>query len=131
MTEFQKRQQGSELRSGAAKYVAMTIHVVGTDEGKDYLNGNVILDALCALNQKFAHANIQFFIKDDFNYINNSLLFAHDKLTFPQVPTLFQIQCIWYRQRIFCTGSDGGLWLQLHAGRKEHGNRPKQRLYQW
>ena len=89
LTEFQKRQQGSELRSGAAKFVAMTIHVVGTDEGKDYLNGNVILDALCALNQKFAHANIQFFIKDDFNYINNSLLFAHDKLTFPQVPTLF------------------------------------------
>ncbi|MBK9492522.1 MAG: hypothetical protein IPO07_29840 [Haliscomenobacter sp.] len=67
----------------------MTIHVVGTDEGKDYLNGNVILDALCALNQKFAHANLQFFIKDDFNYINNSLLFVHDKVTFPKVPALF------------------------------------------
>jgi len=89
LTEFQKRQRTPQLRSDENKYIAMTIHVVGTDEGKEYIGGNVILDALCALNEKYAATGLQFFVKGDIQYINNSILFDHDKTTFPQIPNLF------------------------------------------
>lgn len=89
LTEFQKRQSRPELRANDYKYIAMTIHIVGTDEGKDYINGSQILDALCMLNDKFSSTGLQFFVKGDFQYINNSILFDHDKTTFPQIPHLF------------------------------------------
>jgi hypothetical protein len=89
LTEFQKRQVRPELRSDESKYIAMSIHIVGTHEGKQYLNTSVILDALCMLNEKFALTGLQFFVKDDFKYINNDVLFAHDKISFPQIPALF------------------------------------------
>lgn len=89
LTQFQQRQSQAQLRASEHKYIAMTIHIVGTDEGKDYINGNQILDALCMLNEKFASTGLQFFVKGDFEYINNSLLFDHDKTTFPHIPSLF------------------------------------------
>jgi len=89
LSQFQNRQHLPQLRSEDRKYIAVTIHIVGTDEGKEYLNGNTILDALCMLNEKFAPADIHFFIKGSFNYIDNSLLYAHDKSTFPKIPNLF------------------------------------------
>ncbi len=75
---FQQRQFKSETRSVlAAKYVAMKIHLVGTDDGLGFLPTNNLLDAICTLNERFAASKIQFFVKGEVNYIRNNGFFNH------------------------------------------------------
>lgn len=52
--------------------VPLTVHIVGTDAGEGYTPINTILNAICVLNENFASANIAFYIKGNFRYINRS-----------------------------------------------------------
>lgn len=58
-------------------YIPMTIHLVGTDEGKGFFTVRDLLDALCVVNDDFTSSNIQFFIKN-IRYIRNTAWYDHD-----------------------------------------------------
>lgn len=80
LQRFQQRAQKPTLRFQQVVYVPVVIHLVGANDGSGFLSENVILDAFCKLNDYFAPSNIQFFIKDKFDYIRNSAFFDHISL---------------------------------------------------
>lgn len=61
-------------------YIPMTVHNVGTDEGENHTDILKVLDAFCTLNEDFAAANIQFYLKDGIQYINNAAFNEHDSV---------------------------------------------------
>ncbi|MEN0004845.1 MAG: T9SS type A sorting domain-containing protein [Bacteroidota bacterium] len=65
-------------RSDDLLYVPLTVHITGTDEGVGYFPVKSVLDALCRLNLDFLETNIQFYVKGEFRYINNTAWHTHD-----------------------------------------------------
>jgi len=61
------------------EYVPMTIHILGDDEGVGYFPLSSLFVALCQLNEDFAPMNIQFYIKDEIDYINNDDWYIHPR----------------------------------------------------
>ena len=59
-------------------YVPLTIHILGTDEGNGYFTKSQLMPAICRLNEDFAPTNIQFFVEDELNYINNTSWYDHE-----------------------------------------------------
>ncbi|WP_235295786.1 zinc-dependent metalloprotease [Portibacter marinus] len=58
-------------------YVAITVHVVGEDDGIGYHPLSTILKSLEGLNEDFKASRIQFYLAGPFNYINNSAYYEH------------------------------------------------------
>lgn len=56
-------------------FIPMQIHIIGNDQGLGYYSIANLMTNLCELNQKYHPFNIQFFIRGNINYINNSQLF--------------------------------------------------------
>ena len=56
-------------------YVALKFHLVGKDDGTGRIGEGKILTQICTLNEDFADQNIQFYIDDSFNYINDTQTF--------------------------------------------------------
>jgi len=55
-------------------FIPVKIHIVGTDEGEDRANERDVLTMLCNLNNNFLAVDIQFYLYEDFNYIDNTTL---------------------------------------------------------
>ena len=75
-----QRNPESYPRSEATLYVPLTLHIVGTDKGKGYILGADLLGSLCTLNEDFSDADIQFFIHDELNFIDNSDYMFHQTI---------------------------------------------------
>ncbi|MEL7424557.1 MAG: zinc-dependent metalloprotease [Bacteroidota bacterium] len=58
-------------------YVAMAIHIVGTDNGGGYYSEATLLDAFCLLNEYFLPSGIQFVISGDILYHDNTTYYDH------------------------------------------------------
>ncbi|MCB0638235.1 MAG: T9SS type A sorting domain-containing protein [Lewinella sp.] len=58
-------------------YVALTIHIAGTEDGVGYFRREALYDALCKLNADYAQAGIRFFIAGEILYHNNSSYYSH------------------------------------------------------
>jgi hypothetical protein len=58
-------------------YVPVKFHLVGLANGAGRVSPSRVLDQLCALNEDFESANIQFYIKDGFNEIFNNAVFEN------------------------------------------------------
>ncbi len=56
-------------------YVPIKFHLVADNDGQGRISENEVLEQLCSLEADFAGTNIQFFIKDGFNYINNTSVY--------------------------------------------------------
>jgi Secretion system C-terminal sorting domain len=56
-------------------YFPIKFHLVAQDDGSNRISETKVLDQLCSINAFFSDQNIQFYIKDGFNYINNSAMF--------------------------------------------------------
>jgi Secretion system C-terminal sorting domain len=56
-------------------YFPIKFHLVGQDDGSNRVSEVKVLDQLCSINDFFRDQNIQFYVKEGFNYINNSALF--------------------------------------------------------
>ena len=69
-----------QLRNNTV-YVPIKFHLVGKDDGSRRVNESNVLDMLCATNTDFADQNIQFYIKGDFNYIDNDAVFDNHQQT--------------------------------------------------
>lgn len=61
-------------------YVAMTVHLLGTDSGTGYYSEKNLLDAFCLLNESYEPAGIQFFLAGDILYHNNSAYYQHSSV---------------------------------------------------
>lgn len=59
-------------------YVAMSIHILGTDDGNGYYSEKNLLDAFCLLNESFEPAGIQFFMAGNILYHDNSDYYQHE-----------------------------------------------------
>lgn len=77
LQEYQAAPQAYYKGGDTTMYVAMTIHIIGTDQGNGYFNRNTLIESHCRLNELFAQANIEFVIEGDINYINNSSYYQH------------------------------------------------------
>jgi Secretion system C-terminal sorting domain len=58
-------------------YVPVRIHLVADDDGTNRVSEGRALDMLCILNEEFEEADIQFYLKDGFSYVDNSILNNH------------------------------------------------------
>ena len=65
-------------RSNNTLYVPLTIYIIGTNEGNGYYSKRSLLGAFCTLNKDFEESNIQFYIKGEINYIDNSRYYNHE-----------------------------------------------------
>lgn len=66
LTQFQQRLEKGLVQKNLNEplNIPMTIHLVGSDDGRGYLSIATLLDALCTLNEDFEQWNIQFFMQD-------------------------------------------------------------------
>jgi hypothetical protein len=66
LTQFQQRLEKGLVQKNLNEplNVPMTIHLLGSNDGRGYLTMPTLLDALCTLNEDFEQWNIQFFIQD-------------------------------------------------------------------
>lgn len=62
-------------------YVPVTFHIVGKNDGTGYISYNRLMDGFCFLNEVFAQAAIQFYVKGDIRFINNSSYYDHNNST--------------------------------------------------
>ena len=62
-------------------YVPVKFHLVGQSDGSGRISPSRVLDQLCALNEDFEVADIQFYIKDGFNEIFNTAVFENHSNT--------------------------------------------------
>lgn len=62
----------TEQGRSATLYVPVQYHIVGRDNGTGYYNLRDLVELHCGLNERFASVDIQFYLHDMPNYINNS-----------------------------------------------------------
>ncbi len=63
-----------ELKVRDVRYVPVRFIIVQTSAGKGGINVKNAFRMLCKLNDEYANQNIQFYMKDDFKYLNNDLV---------------------------------------------------------
>ncbi|MCC7244778.1 MAG: hypothetical protein IT269_03785, partial [Saprospiraceae bacterium] len=69
-----------EDRSSDTLYVAIQIHLLEKDNGVGRFSANTTLDAFCRLNEDYKASRIQFYSKNDWNYIDSSKWYQHATL---------------------------------------------------
>lgn len=74
-------QHFAQSRSDDTLYVGLQIHLLARDNGQGRFSAASLLDAFCQLNEDFAPSRVQFYFKNDWNYINNTAWYDHDELT--------------------------------------------------
>jgi hypothetical protein len=71
-----KKNPVSAQKSNEISYLPITFHLVAKSNGTGRVNEKLVLEQLCALNEDFAPAQIQFYLKDGtFNYVNNDVIY--------------------------------------------------------
>ncbi|RMF02176.1 MAG: metalloprotease, partial [Bacteroidetes bacterium] len=78
LKQYQSQPQAFYKGGDTLFHVALTIHLVGNDEGTAYYGLQSLFPAMCKLNELFAPSHIRFFIEGDLNYINNSSYHDHE-----------------------------------------------------
>lgn len=76
----QHRNEFTENRSDETLYVPVTVHIVGTDQGTNFFPLDKAIRAVCGMNERFAEANIQFYLVpgDAVRYYSNSAWYDHE-----------------------------------------------------
>ncbi|MBK7870236.1 MAG: T9SS type A sorting domain-containing protein [Saprospiraceae bacterium] len=60
------------LQPRSMQYIPIKFHIVSQDDGSGMIHFRYILDQLCALNEDFAEMRIQFYMKDNCNYVRDN-----------------------------------------------------------
>ena len=74
-------QDFAQSRSDDTLYVGLQIHLLARDNGQGRFSAGALLEAFCQLNEDFAPARVQFYFKNEWNYINNTAWYDHNELT--------------------------------------------------
>lgn len=67
-------------RSGDTLWVALQPHLLAKDAGNGRMSNEKFLNAFCRLNADFAQANIQFYIKHDWDLLNETDWYMHSDI---------------------------------------------------
>ena len=59
------------------QYVPITFHLIAKSDGSGMVPKQRVLDQLCLLNEDYADLNIQFYLRDGFNYLLNDELYEN------------------------------------------------------
>jgi hypothetical protein len=59
-------------------YIPLSIFVLGDDDGNGYYPTNAVYESVCRLNKDFEGTDMQFFIKGDLHYVDNSNWYDHE-----------------------------------------------------
>ncbi len=78
LREFQQRPTVLKRSMMDTLYVALTLHVVGRDDGSGYIRDERLLSAFCTLNEDFKESAIQFYLKGGIRYIDETDYFDHN-----------------------------------------------------
>ncbi len=65
------------VRPRDMQYIPIKFHLVNKTDGSGGILLRNVLDQLCALNNDYQSFGIQFYIKDEFNFINDDRLYSH------------------------------------------------------
>ncbi|HHB77907.1 MAG TPA: T9SS type A sorting domain-containing protein [Saprospiraceae bacterium] len=60
------------------RYVPIKFHLVADSEGQQRVTEHKVFEALCRVNQEFANTGFTFYIKDGFDYMDNSAVFDYN-----------------------------------------------------
>lgn len=63
---------GAFIEQRSTTYVPVKFHLVAKNDGQGRLPYRLVLDQLCELNEDFAPLDIQFFISENVNYLDNT-----------------------------------------------------------
>ncbi len=61
--------------------IPLTMHIIGRNDGSGYYGTTDLMQSLCYLNELFAPLNINFFIKGNIRYHNNTTWYNHETFT--------------------------------------------------
>lgn len=87
LRQFQKGLIARVTPKSDITYVPMNIVVVGENDGSGYLNPVLLVETLQQINLDFEDQNIQFFIRGDIKFIDNTTYYDH---TFEQGRVMMQ-----------------------------------------
>ncbi len=59
------------------QFIPLKIHILGRNDGTGYTSRTMVEEAFCKMNEAFQQTGIQFFIKGEINYINNTEWYSH------------------------------------------------------
>jgi hypothetical protein len=74
--------ENPSLRNDQVLYVPLQFHIVTLDDGTGGVSEEKILEQLCRLNEDYEPIGMQFYLKDDFNYIAYKRLYEDPGHTF-------------------------------------------------
>ncbi|MGH1437759.1 MAG: T9SS type A sorting domain-containing protein [Lewinella sp.] len=77
LRDFQNRINSSS-RTDDVIYLPLQVHLVGNDLENGHMSTKAVFQAFCTLNEDFIQADIQFFLANPINYINNSAYYEHE-----------------------------------------------------
>lgn len=63
----------------AVTYVPIKFHVVGEDDGSGRIDLNKVMDQLCTLNETFLEFDLQFYIYEGLNLVDNTAIFEDSR----------------------------------------------------
>ena len=80
--------QQSPVQFRNTVYVPVTFHLVGRTDGSGVISRRRVMEQFCTLNEDFAEVGIQFYIKDELNYIFNTAVFTNHQNTLNSIMAL-------------------------------------------
>lgn len=60
------------------QYFPLQIHIIRKDDGTTDLNEGNLIPMIKMLNESFIKANVQFYLCDEYNYIDSTDLYVHE-----------------------------------------------------
>ncbi len=79
LSKFQQNPANfSQPEADTTFYIPMTVHLLSANSGQNYYDFNKLVASFCQLNEDYAQANIQFYLKGPIHYIANSEYNQHD-----------------------------------------------------
>ena len=72
---YNRQSTKATSRSKETVFIPLKFHLVGRDNGTARVESSKVFDQMCTLNETFEELGVQFYIKDGFNYVDNTQIF--------------------------------------------------------
>ncbi|MFT4534748.1 MAG: hypothetical protein ACJA1A_003692 [Saprospiraceae bacterium] len=78
LLKYQKSPDSYQKRNGEVLWVPMSVTIVGTNDGLDYISLPALMEAFCTLNEDFSESEIQFFLATPVKYLKSTEYANHE-----------------------------------------------------
>lgn len=80
LKSYQKSPDNYQKRNGEVLWVPMSITLVGTNQGLDFISTPALMEALCTLNEDFEESEIQFYLATPVKYLKSTEYADHQSV---------------------------------------------------